>query len=374
MGLLHNIFNETMQREHKTVTTFTTGEQFDCFFRRNNDNLNIRDTMVMYYDIDAPVKIGTLLSYGSNTYLVLTQETAENYVYYKSSIVRTNGKAATHNLSVVGLPFYSSTINNTNAANGTNISIIDGNTEVLTEDNATSRSLAINDKLNEWGRTWKISNLFYVDGICHIVLEINGDIEPTYNYKVVLAPLMSLHVNVRDTDTLTATAYINDNVATNATIEYSSSDDSIAMIDNDGNITYLAKGQVTFTATWIEQNVSTTTDTVTVQSEPVGDDISIYMEELGEIYNGLESDFSCYALNGGVRDDNILVTVTAENVSGVSNQEAYLAYIQITNKGNGKFEVIVDNSNMMYKTFDLVAKVDGYEAETRQTVQVMPFF
>lgn len=374
MGLLHNIFNETMQREHKTITTFTTGEQFDCFFRKSNDNLNIRDSLAMYYDINAPVKIGTLLSYGNNTYLVLTQETAENDVYYKSSIVRTNGKATTHNLSVVGLPFYSSTINNANAANGTNISIIDGNTEVLTEDNATSRSLAINDKLNEWGRTWKISNLFYVDRICHIVLEINGDIEPTYDYKIVLAPLMSLHVNVRDADKLTATAYVNENEVTNAKITYSSSDDSIATIDNDGNIAYLAEGQATFTATWTEQNVSTTTDTVTVQSEPVGDDISIYMEELGEIYNGLESDFLCYALNGGVRDDNIPISIAAENVSGVSNQKAYLAYIQITNKGNGKFEVIVDNSNLMYKTFDLVAKVDGYEAETRQTVRVMPFF
>ena len=65
---------------------------------------------------------------------------------------------------------------------------------------------------------------------------------------------------------------------------------------------------------------------------------------------------------------------TMEFCRDVSNQKAYLAYIQITNKGNGKFEVIVDNSNMLHKTFDLVAKVDGYEAKTRQTVQVMPFF
>ena len=98
------------------------------------------------------------------------------------------------------------------------------------------------------------------------------------------------------------------------------------------------------------------------------------MEELGEIYKGMESDFSCYPLKGGVRDDSIPVSVVAENVSGVSNQEAYLAYIKITNKGNGKFEVKVDNSNMTYKTFDLVASVDGYEAETRQTVKVVPFF
>lgn len=185
---------------------------------------------------------------------------------------------------------------------------------------------------------------------------------------------MSLHVNEGDIDTLKATAYINDYEITNATIEFSSSDDEVATIDDSGNIEYIAEGKVTFTATWTEQDVSATSDIVTVQSEPVDEDISIYMEELEEIFRGLESDFSCYALKGGVRDDDIPVSVKAENVSGVSNQEAYLAYIKITNKGNGKFEVKVDNANMTYKTFDLVATVDGYEAETRQTVKVVPFF
>lgn len=372
-NVLSTIFEETMRREHHTASTFTSGEEFDCFFRRNNDNLNEHDTMVIYYRVDAPVQAGTLINFDGFTFLALNRETVENDVYYKSSIVRTNGVANTHSLSVVGLPFYSSTINNATATNSTNLSIIDGNAEVLTEDNAASRSLAINDLFNEWGRTWKITNLFFIDGICHIVMEINGNIEPTYRYKVVLAPLMSLHVNVGDTDTLTATAYIND-VVTNAEITYSSSDDSIATIGNGGNIEYLAEGQVTFTAAWTEQGVSATTDIVAVQSEPVGEDISIYMEELGEIYKGLESDFSCYALKGGVKDDSIPVSVVAENVSGVSNQEAYLAYIKITNKGNGKFEVKVDNSNMTYKTFDLVASVDGYETKTRQTVKVVPFF
>lgn len=372
-NVLSTIFEETMRREHHTASAFTSGEEFDCFFRRNNDNLNEHDTMVMYYRVDAPVQAGTLINFDGFTFLALNRETVENDVYYKSSIVRTNGVANTHSLSVVGLPFYSSTINNATATNSTNLSIIDGNAEVLTEDNAASRSLAINDLFNEWKHTWRITNLFYIDGICHIVMEINGNIEPTYRYKVVLAPLMSLHVNVGDTDTLTATAYINDKV-TNAEITYSSSDDSIATIDNSGNIEYLAEGQVAFTAAWTEQGVSATTDIVAVQSEPVGEDISIYMEELGEIYKGMESDFSCYALKGGVRDDSIPISVVAENVSGVSNQEAYLAYIKITNKGNGKFEVKVDNSNMTYKTFDLVASVDGYETKTRQTVKVVPFF
>lgn len=373
-NVLSDIFEETMRREQHTAASFTTGEEFECFFRRNNDNLNEHDTMVMYYRVDAPVQTGTLINFDGFTFLALNKETVENDVYYKSSIVRTNGVANTHSFSVVGLPFYSSTINNATSTNGTNLSVIDGNAEVLTEDNAASRALAINDLFNEWGRTWKITNLFYIDGICHIVIEVNGNVEPTYRYKVVLSSLMSLHVNKGDTDTLTATAYINDYEVTNAAITYSSSDDLIATIDDSGNIEYLAEGKVTFTATWTEQDVSATTDTVTIQSEPVDEGVSIYMEKIEEIFRGLESEFVCYALKGGARDDSIPVTIKAENVSDVTNQEAYLAYIKITNMGNGKFEVKVDNSNMTYKTFELVATVDGYEASTRQTVKVVTFF
>lgn len=372
--ILSDVFEETMRREHHTAIAFTTGEEFDCFFRRNNDNLNERDTMVIYYRVDAPVQAGTLISFGGCTYLALNKETIENDVYYKSSLVRTNGVTNTHSLSVVGLPFYCRTINNATATNGTNLSIIDGNAEVLTEDCSISRKLAINDLINEWGRTWRITNLFYIDGICHIVIEINGNIKPTYRYRVTLSPLMSFHVNVSDTDTLTATAFVNDKEVTNAEIEFSSSDDEIAMIDKTGNIKYLSEGQVSFTAAWIGQDVSATTDIITVQSEPLNESISIYMEELGEIYGGLERDFLCYALKDGKIDNSIPIIIKASNISGVTNQDEYLSHIKVTNIGNGRFEVKVENSKMIHKTFDLVISADGYEVSTRQTVKVIPFF
>lgn len=371
-NVLFDIFEETMRRERHTAAIFTTSEEFECFFRRNNDNLNEHDTMIMYYRVDTPVKAGTLISFGGYTYIALNRETVENDVYYKSSIVRTNGVANTS--SVVGLPFYSDTINNATATNGINLSIIDGNAEVLTEDNAASRNLSVNDLFNEWGRTWKITNLFYIDGICHIIMEVNANVTPTYEYTVVLSPLASVHVMQGDMDSLKATAYINDNEVSNAALEYSSTNEDVATIDNDGNIEYIAAGEVSFTVTWVEKGVTATTDVVTVQLEPESDDVTIYMEELKEVDEGFETDFSCYALKGGVRDNSMPVTVKAENVSNVTNQTVYLKYIKITNLGNGRFEILVDSSNMLGKNFDLVASVDGYEASTRQTVKVISFF
>ena len=92
MNILNDIFRQSMSREHKTVTVCETGEQFECFFRKNNDNINYRDTMIMFYDVDSPVEVGTLLLYGGNIYLTLNKETAENDVYFKSAVIRTNGE------------------------------------------------------------------------------------------------------------------------------------------------------------------------------------------------------------------------------------------------------------------------------------------
>ena len=90
-NILTRVFDETLQREGRTISTVTSGESFECFFRRNNDNTNSKDTMIMYYRCGSPVNAGTLLSYAGNTYIALNKETAENDVYFKSAIIKTNG-------------------------------------------------------------------------------------------------------------------------------------------------------------------------------------------------------------------------------------------------------------------------------------------
>lgn len=160
---LLNMFNKSMEREHQTVIVHYTGETFDCFFRKSNDNTNQKDTMIMYYYSDAPVNVGTLISFRGKTFLVLNKETTENDIYCKSAIIKTTGKINTHNLAVLDLPVYNESINNANASVTTHITVIDGNVNLLTEDNEISRQLKVNDLFNEFGRTWKISNLFYVD-------------------------------------------------------------------------------------------------------------------------------------------------------------------------------------------------------------------
>lgn len=374
MNILNSIFEKTMEREHKSITVLKTGEQFDCFFRKSNDNINQRDTMIMFYTADAPMNVGTLLSYAGNTYLALNQETAENDVYHKSAIIRTNGVINTHSLSVVGLPFYGDSVNNATVTSTTNIDIIDGNMEILTEDCELARSLKIDDLFNEYGRTWKVTNLFYIDGICHIISEVSADVMPKYKYSLVISNLNAYNVLPGDSDVITATAYCNDVEMTGVTILYSSSNDKIATIDSDGKISYLSEGEVYFTATWQEQNTSELTGIATVASVPADDSITIYVEQLDEICYDFPETIHYYAVRGGKRDDTIPVSFKIKNISVTNNYSTYLKKITITDNGDNTIELAVNGSVMCDKTFDLVAYSEEYGVENRQKIKVISLF
>lgn len=48
------------------MTAVTQAQDFKVVFRKNNDGLEDRDTSIIYYEIDAPVGVGTLLNYKGN--------------------------------------------------------------------------------------------------------------------------------------------------------------------------------------------------------------------------------------------------------------------------------------------------------------------
>jgi len=373
-NILTRVFDETLQREGRTISTVTSGESFECFFRRNNDNTNSKDTMIMYYRCGSPVNAGTLLSYAGNTYIALNKETAENDVYFKSAIIKTNGTINTHSLTVNGLAFYGEGVNNAMSTDGTNISIISGNLEVLTEDNAASRALQVDDLFNEWGRTWKIDNLYFVDGICHVIVEVNADVTPTYEYELTLSSLTSYNVKPGDTDTLTYTAICNDDEVDNPDVNFTSSNEEVAKIDNNGNITYLADGEVFFSAIWIDK-ATAQTDTVTVVTEAVSDEAAIFVTPIEEIFEGFEETLTFYATKGGVKDESIPVSFKVENISDVTtNYNTYLKKITYTDNGDGTVTLLVDGSVMLGKTFDFVAYNEELGIENRQTIKIISFF
>lgn len=247
-------FNRTMKREGKTVTTYTGGTEFQAFFRIKEDNENQKETIIMYYDITAPVRPGTLVMYGYGIFLALNRETVENDIYYKSVLVKCNGVFNDINGYFGNIPFYCDNMKSSVSIGNSIITTLSGNIEFITEENALSKNIKIDNYFNEFGRTFRVSNRYVIDGIVHIIGEVEADRTPTVNYSIVIDGIPASSVKVGDSISLSATPYRNGSITTGATFEWSSDNTSVATVDEVGNVSIIAEGSAHITVLWVETN------------------------------------------------------------------------------------------------------------------------
>lgn len=370
-NVLQNVYNFTMDNESNSATLHYGGNEIKCFFRRNNDATNNRDTMILYHSPFEKVKAGSLIDFRGKTFLALNDETAENNVYFKNAVVQTNGMITTFSLTAEDIPVWADDANNETLANGEMIRLIDGTLRLLTEDCEQSRKIQIGDKFNEFGRSWSISNIYFKDGLAHILAEIIEDDNPEFNYRIEFVDFETTAKPNTEVQ-LVCRCFRNDKLIENPTLTYESSDNSRATIDENGKISYSENlGTVYFTVHW--NGYSQNTETVTIEEEPTEDVITIYMQELSEEFYALDIPYQLeiYPLRNGVKDLSISLRVFVENLK--PENEANLKYIKIEDKTNGIYEVSASNSKLNKSTFDLVAKSDEYNVEARQSIYVKPF-
>lgn len=299
MNIVKNQFTNTLAREGKNIT-LSNGSTVKCIFRKNEDYNNETDYIKVFYPVDASITIGTLFGYKGKTYLVVNQETGENDVYYKSSAVRTNTAITTNDGSVVALSAYGKQITSAMTVGSNVFQVINGNLELLTTDSELSRTLDINQTFNVFGRTFEINNLIYRDGICHIYSAVVADQKPV-EYTLSIGSY-GKNYRVGDTAQLSATAYTDGSVDYTATITWKSSDTSVATINANGLVTFVAVGTVTFTATWKQASISDSTTAITVNEVPEVD----YTITLGE-YNALATVGDTATLTASAYADGVLV-------------------------------------------------------------------
>ena len=262
-------YKRTMEREGKILTTYTGGAEFKAFFRINNDNENQRETIVIYYDVTAPVRPGTLVMYGYGVYLALNRETVENDVYYKSTLVKCNGVYNENRGTVMNIPFYSDNMKSSVSVGNSTITMLNGNIEIITEENSLSKKIAIDQKFNEFGRTFNVCNLYSMDGILHIIAEVYANQTPTYTYSVVIDGTPTTSLKTGERVQLTATTYMGETITTGATLDWTSSDNTIATVDGTGLVTCVSEGTALITCTWVEQDVKGTATINISNTEPV---------------------------------------------------------------------------------------------------------
>lgn len=358
-------YKRTMEREGKILTTYTGGAEFKAFFRINNDNEKQRETIVIYYDVTAPVRPGTLVMYGYGVYLALNRETVENDVYYKSTLVKCNGVYNENSGAVMNIPFYSDNMKSSVSVGNSTITMLNGNIEIITEENSLSKKIKIDQKFNEFGRTFKVCNLYSMDGILHIIAEVYSDMTPTYTYSVVIdgTPITSLKTG--ETVQLTATTYMGETITTGATLDWTSSDNTIATVDGTGLVTCVSEGTAMITCTWVEQDVKGTASINVSNSEPVTPTGYTYtISPTSSLRVGVSKTYKLTITDSSGND----ITSSQNDYSWNIVSDFVNQFQQVVT--DNKIKLTVENEDLIGETFVLQVLV-GTEVKISQTIEIM---
>ena len=358
-------YKRTMEREGKILTTYTGGAEFKAFFRINNDNEKQRETIVIYYDVTAPVRPGTLVMYGYGVYLALNRETVENDVYYKSTLVKCNGVYNDNSGAVMNIPFYSDNMKSSVSVGNSTITMLNGNIEIITEENSLSKKIKIDQKFNEFGRTFKVCNLYSMDGILHIIAEVYSDMTPTYTYSVVIdgTPITSLKTG--ETVQFTATTYMGETITTGATLDWTSSDNTIATVDGTGLVTCVSEGTAMITCTWVEQDVKGTASINVSNSEPVTPTGYTYtISPTSSLRVGVSKTYKLTITDSSGND----ITSSQNDYSWNIVSDFVNQFQQVVT--DNKIKLTVENEDLIGETFVLQVLV-GTEVKISQTIEIM---
>lgn len=356
---LESVFEETMKREGRLLVTYSSGTEFRAFFRIRNDYENQRETIIIYYDVTAPVHSGTLVLIEKEVYLALNKETIENDVYYKSTLIKCNGVYNDNNGLLSNIPFYSNNMQASLAVGNNVITTINGNIEILTEENSVSKQIEINNFFNEFGRTFKITNRYSIDGIMHIVGEVYADITPTLIYSIRIDGIPDAYVNLDSELQLKATPYINGNTTTRATFDWITSDKLIASVDNTGKVSCLSEGVVKITVRWIEKDITETVN-ITVANEDTPPNLTYNYNIIGA--ENLKCSYTrTYTFSVTDGNGNIISDIDFQwNI--VSDFEI------VQNLHDNEIDLFVDDEDLIESTFVLQAIVDG---EVKAEMEIM---
>jgi len=349
-----------MKREGRIVVTYTSGTEFRAFFRRRDEHENQRESVIMYYDVTAPVRPGTLVMIGYGVFLALNRETTENDIYYKSTLIKCNGVFNENTGIVHNVPFYCSNMKSSVSVGNNVISMLNGNLELITEENSLSKQIDICQTFNEFGRTFEVTNKYTIDGIVHVIGEVYSDVKPQIVYSIKIDGMPNTYVEPNATIQLSATPYINGSATTGATFDWISADNSIAIVDNTGKVTALSEGTVKITVTWIEKDISEFVY-ITVANENVPP-ILTYKYSITGNTNLRNSYKRTYTLSVIDNDGNSVNNIDFQwNV--VSDFEVY------QNAYDYKIELLVDDEDKIESTLMLQAIVNGeVKAEIKITV------
>lgn len=251
------LFNRTLNHERIEITNYYTGEFYSVFFRKNDRSTTPQGKVRLFYPVTTNIKIGMIFSFpDKGKYLVVSQDSDENSVYYTSLAIRCDEIfKVKHNNTLVSVPFVLSSEVYDISENSTNstISIIDGS--IIAYTGLTEETKDITGTYNVFGGTYQVKNSFIRSGLIYYYLKRTANETNTLTYTG--ATELNTSTGAYQ---LTYDAKTNGNIVDSPMLIYVTSAPDIATVSDTGMLIFRQAGTVTITATWIEKDVECITE------------------------------------------------------------------------------------------------------------------
>lgn len=253
-------FNAVLQKEGITITDyFDKSIIYRVFFRKNNRGNAGHGKVRIFYSQDTPISIGTTFVLKDNIYIVTSQDGVESDVYYTSLATKCDTTFNVYSETekkYIDVPF-AVVSDKWTVSHGSVFNMVSGSVAMFTKDCTASRDIAVDSEYWGFGGYYKVGNTFYNNGLAYVYMERTN--APQGN-QYTLTYNGETNINRTETPTyqLSFTARKNGVVVDSPALTYSSSDDTVATVDETGLMTLLKNGSVTVTSIWTDDEEVTT--------------------------------------------------------------------------------------------------------------------
>lgn len=349
MNTLYTQFKQALKREKQSITTYYNNVTYPCLYRKVNDKED-KEYLTIYYEKDIPIQQGQLLSHGGKHFITLNKESVENDTYYKSSLLQCNLiLPVVVNQVKNNIPCYAYNMTSPMIISNDIINTLDGKCEVITENTTTTNNILLESIYNVMGGYFKVQNKHDISGISHIFIERTAKPPENYGFDMIT----DATEYIEGTTTIVSTqATINDVIDDTASIEFTSSDTLIAIVDTKGIITFIKSGSVVITARWVQKNLSDTVNLTVKADVPVLKNTFTLKcsNTANQIYIGSNRTFTA-SLRDGSGVGVPFTPVWSYNWNGMLSSKFTITTIATTIVGDNKIKIaVVDDVALLGKT------------------------
>ena len=359
-------FDMTMNREKISVADYYNPDvKYDVFFRRNNRSTTPQGKVRFFYAQSTPIMIGTIFVLNGENYIVTSQDGIESDIYFTSIAVKCDTTFVVHSdkeNKYIDVPM-SVVSDKYTVSHGSVFSMVNGSVAMFTQDCSIAREIAVNNKYYAFGGYYSVGNTFSNNGLAYFYLE--REAMPEDKYVTTYTGLTSFDLKDTTTYQLTYVVTNNGNVVDNPSITYSSSDETVATVDENGLMTLLKEGTVNITA-----NSCVTTMTITNTGSKVDYSISVSASTDTIKIGGSYKSLSCLFMD--LSGDDITETTIVDMSADDFVWTCFVDDVELTNDSfvtwragtevNQKKIKLGSNSSYIGKTITIKCAVNGVTA------------